>query len=78
MVSLGSSGIKIDGKIFSNINKRKIGLMICGLLDALFEGQKLTNFSRTGKKTNKGDGKKSIQNDPRYIAIRGIGNILNN
>ncbi|XP_071581832.1 uncharacterized protein [Temnothorax nylanderi] len=57
MVSLGSSSIKIDAKILSNINKTKVGLMTCGLLDALFEGQELINFSRTGKKTNKGDGK---------------------
>lgn len=71
MVSLGSS-IKIDEKILRNINKTKVGLMTCGLLDALFEGQELTNFSRTGKKTNKGNEKKSIQNDPRYVAIRGI------
>lgn len=70
MVSLGTSDIKIDKKILSNINKTKVGLMTCGLLDALFEGQELVNFSRTGKKTNKGDGKKSIQNDARYVAIR--------
>ncbi|XP_071632834.1 uncharacterized protein [Temnothorax longispinosus] len=70
MVLLGSSSIKIDAKILSNINKTKVGLMTCELLDALFEGQELSNSSRTGKKTNKGDGKKSIQDDARYIAIR--------